>query len=452
MSNSSQEKTAKRSGAAVFIILPLVLLFALALSGLALWHSGFLLSYVPVMQAGGQKIDAAVYTVTYADTLAALTEQNADAELEALRAEAIEKTEEKLSRALTFLALAEREGKLDGYATAAEEASARAREFVIEIAAARGQSEGEYLEKRYGRGIKTDDVARTAALFATAAMREEELLQKTYSAEERESAFEAHRTDLLLADCIAYSIKVDVPAGATPDEMREMYLEAEARAQKIASATGKFTFLAWMQADFLKQNPTATSSDVDNMTDEAYRYHISAKENSVLARWATDPARAEGDIAVLGANGDYTVVYCLSPAIKQLRLTDCFYEISFPYADEDSRDEAYAKAAAIMSGCTGLSDFIDRAEDTDGLIHRINAWRAELNGSVANWLDRAPAAEEVWLFENHNTFILVCYEGKGEIAVWEKQADTVLQQEEFDGIMAEAEIKLLSFGKLFLLI
>lgn len=452
MSHATNAQIPKKRHTAVFVLIPLLLIFALALGALAVWHSGLLLSRVPVMQMGGQTIDAAVYTVCYGDIYAELVETAMETGDVELRSAAIEKTEEKLSRVLTFLALAEQEGKLADYAATAEEAGALARQTVTELASVRGQSEREYLNERYGRGIKADDVARTATLLAAAALREEELLRKTYSAEEREAAFEAHRADLLLADCIAYSIKVDVPAGASPDEMRDLYLEAEARAQKIASATGKFTFLAWMQSDYRDHTPSVTEQNVSDMTEKAYRYHISAKENSLLSRWATDPARAEGDIAVLGANGNYTVVYCLSPAIKQLRLTDCFYEISFPYTDEDSRNDAYAEAAAIMNGCTGLSDFVDRAGDKGGLLHRVNAWRAELNGSVANWLDSSPKAEDIWLFENHNAFILVCYESKGEITVWEKQADTVLQQEELAVIMAEAKIELLSFGKLFLLI
>lgn len=449
MTSDRTKHTAKHHRATAWIAL-LLLLFALALTALGVWHSGALLSRLAVLRGENASVDGAIYSVCYGDIYAALAEdatQDAD-----LRAEAIERTEEKLSRALVFYGLAKAEGKIDSYGDYVREAGERALASLREAASVKGKSESAYIKARYGRGVRAKDVARTAEFFAVAELRARELAEKLYTAEEREAAFAANSDKLLLADCIAYSVKVKLPANATPDEMRDAYLEAESRAQKIAAATNKADFVAAMQADYRAANAPTTADAVNAMTQKAYRYHISVKENDMVARWARDPARTAGDTAVLGANGDYTVVYCLSPAKKQTESTANFWQMLIPLAADADRDAAYMEALDIFGAMSGIEDYRDRADRVGDVCLVRNAWRAELSHEVADWLDRPHNTGDSSILETEEGFVLICFDSVGELAVWEKQAASILQEEEFSSLSEDAAIESVRFGRLFLFI
>ncbi|MBQ8174511.1 MAG: hypothetical protein IJ009_03835 [Clostridia bacterium] len=439
---------ARRSATVTLVVL--LLIFALALGALALWHSGALLSSVSVLRSANAEVDGAIYSVCYGDIYAALAEdatQDAD-----LRDEAIEQTEEKLSRALVFYGLAKAEGKLDSYGDYVREAGERALAALRETASVKGKSESAYIKSRYGRGVRAKDVARTAEFFAVASLREAELTEKIYTAEERETAFEAHRAELLLADCIVYSVKAQYAPSATPDEMRDAYLEAESRAQKIAASSDKAAFLSAIQADFRAVNAATTSDAVNAMTNDAYRYHISPSEDDLVARWVREAARTAGDTAVLGANGDYTVVYCLSPAAKQTANTANFWQMLYPVAQDADRDAAYMEALDIFGAMSGIEDYRDRAEQVGDVRFVRNAWRAELAPEVADWLDRSPRRDESSLIETEDGYVLVCFDSLSELAVWEKQAIAILQEAEFDSLHEAAEVRSVSLGRMFLLL
>lgn len=449
MTSDQTKNTPPRHRATVWIV-TILLLFALAITALGVWHSGALLSQFAVLRSANGSVDAAIYTVCYYDTLAELSEgEYTDLHVQA---EATERTEEKLSRALVFFGLAKAEGKLDSYADYASEAGERALASLREAASAKGKSESVYVKSLYGRGIGADDVARTAEFFAVAELRARELAEKIYTAEEREAAFAANSEKLLLADCIVYSVKAKYHANATPDEMRDAYLEAESRAQTVAAATTKADFIAAMQADYRAVNVPTTLDAVNAMTKNAYRYHISAKESDMVARWAFDAARTAGDTAVLGANGDYTVVYCLSPAKKQTGNTANFWQMFIPIPEEDDRDERYFDVLDIFGSLNGVAGYRDRAAQVGDVSLVQNAWRAELPAEVADWLDKSHHAGDSSLIETEEGFYLVCFDSVGELVVWEKQAAGILQEEEYAALLEAAAIRSVDFGRLFLLI
>ena len=172
----------------------------------------------------------------------------------------------------------------------------------------------------------------------------------------------------------------------------------------------------------------------------------------MVARWAFDAARTAGDTAVLGANGDYTVVYCLSPAKKQTGNTANFWQMFIPIPEEDDRDERYFDVLDIFGSLNGVAGYRDRAAQVGDVSLVQNAWRAELPAEVADWLDKSHHAGDSSLIETEEGFYLVCFDSVGELAVWEKQAAGILQEEEYAALLEAAAIRSVDFGRLFLLI
>ena len=159
-----------------------------------------------------------------------------------------------------------------------------------------------------------------------------------------------------------------------------------------------------------------------------------------------------GDTAVLGETGNYTVVFCLAPATRRTESTANVLQMTFPFADRAGRDAAYAEALSLLNGLEGADAFLARAEEVGDVQHLKNTWRAELPYKVAEWLARGPAVDSSYLIEVEDAFLLVCYEGEGELAVWEKQAVFYLQEAELSQLLAADPVEHVKLGKLLLLL
>ncbi|MBQ8858831.1 MAG: hypothetical protein IJ012_03470, partial [Clostridia bacterium] len=311
-------------------------------------------------------------------------------------------------------------------------------------AAARGETAKEYITARYGKGITEGDVRRAAQLYARASLGADYLAGKVYTHEEREAIFAADPNTFLLCDYIAYSVEADYTDISTPDEMREAYIKAEARAKEIAEAKGENGFISAVTKDLKEKYPNLSTAELQRKIADLYVYHSPKKTAGIAATWAADPARKVGDIAMLGETGDYTVVYCLTPAAKRVDLTAEVWQIFFPFADYADTTATYEAARAKKSALVGLAAYEN--EPTAVLLPA--AHRGNVEMAIGNWLYGARSAGDTVIAEGKDGYYLLCYADLSPYTVWEWQAISALQEADYAAWLAETPVKTRKVPKL----
>lgn len=433
------------AGAIVAILLLAALVFVAVAS-----QTGFFLRSGTVLRRGGDKIDGAMYTVFYKEKLLEITEGEKSYDPAKLANEQNyagsvtwhDRVNDLLMPVLTrMLVLASTQEETDAINRAAEANMALLRA----TAASRGESAKEYITARYGKGITEEDVRRAAEFYLRASLGADYLAGKVYTPEEREAAFNADPNAFLLCDYIAYSVEADYADVSTPDEMRDAYAKAEARAKKIAEASGESSFINAIKVDLKERYPSLSNDEIARKIADLYVFHSSKKTAGLAATWAGDSARRVGDTAVLGATGDYTVVYCLTPAVKRADLTAEVWQIFFPFADYDNDKIAtYEAARAKKSALIGLAAY----ENEPTATHLPAAHRGNVELSVGNWLRGARSAGDTMIAEGKEGYYLLCYADLSPYTVWEWQAINALQEGEYAAWLADEPVKTRKVPKL----
>lgn len=439
---------AGRRAAIIATVCAVVLLALLVTWALAL-QSGFFLRHNTVIRCGEEKIDTAMFAVYYKENLLILTEgaegydpatpadRQPYADGKTWHDHVREVTEQDATRMVVFAAAAGAEGQ--------DTAAARvlAEEYMDAFeAAARTQriSADAYAAARYGKGVRETDVARAAGLYARASLRAAALAEKTYTAAEREAAYTANAADFALADYIAYPVKVDLDGIADPDAMREAYIRAEARAKRIAVAQDEDAFIAAVQADMAGVAPALSAADIRRKTAALYHYLVPAGDTDIAVKWATAPIRAVGDTAVLGATGDYTVVFCLAPADRRTDKPAEAWQIMISYADHATRADAYAAATDRLSRLAGVDGFA-----VDPLATYLPAaYYGTVEKPIADWLTADRTAGDTAVIEAQDGYAILCYAAPSPFAVWEWQAIHALQEAEYTAMQATYPVTLRS--------
>lgn len=435
---SKRQPVARRPVALLVTVLCLALLLALLLLWAIASQTGFFLRHTTVIRCGGETVDGAMFAVYYKETLITLTAGVEDYDPDtSSTAQAhpgggtwhdyvLAETKQAVTRMAVLAAVAADEGQ---DAIAAHQA---AEEYMDALNAAAPRGKEAYITARYGQGVRESDVYRAAALYARAAARATALAETTYTAEEREAAYAANASAFALADYIAYPVKVDIAGITDPDEMRQAYAAAEARAQSIAAAGDEGDFLDRLQADMQGADGTLTTTEMQKKIAALYRTYVPADTAGLAAAWATDPARQTGDTAVLGATGDYTVVYCLSPAGKREDRTANAWQIVIPFADHMDIAATFAAAQERLDALTSTEAFA-----TDPAATYLSA--ADFVGierAVADWLAADHPAGATAIRLTKAGYAILCYVSPSPYAAWEWQAITALQEAEYAAMQA----------------
>ena len=447
---ASAPKNNKKEKIFLFSAIALVLLLATLVFVAVASQTGLFLRGTAVLRRGDEKVDGAVYAVYYKEKLLEITEgkesydpaKPADEQNYAGSVTWHDRVNELLLPTLTrMLVLASTQEESDAVTRAAEAKVALLRA----TAAARGETTKEYITARYGKGITESDVRRAAEFYVRASLGADYLAGKVYTHEEREAIFKADQNAFLLCDYIAYAVEVDFTNVSTPDEMREAYIKAEARAKAIAEAKGENGFRAAVTADLKERYPKISTDDIARKIADLYVFHSSKKTAGLAATWASDSTRKVGDTAVLGETGDYTVVYCLTPAIKRADLTAEVWQIFFPFADYDGDKTAtYEAARAKKSALIGLAAY----ENEPSAVYLPAAHRGNVEYSVGNWLYGSRSAGDTVIAEGKDGYYLLCYADLSPYTVWEWQAIKALQEADYAAWLADEPVKTRKVPKL----
>lgn len=434
----------------LFCVIALLLLFATLVFVAIGAQTGLFLRGTAVLRRGGEKIDGAVYTVYYKEKLLEITDgkTNYDAAKPANEQNYAgsvtwhDRVNELLLPTLTrMLVLASTQAENDAIDRAAEADMALLRA----TATARGETAAEYITARYGKGITEADVRRAAKLYVRASLGADQLAGKVYTPEEREAVFNADKNAFLLSDYIAYSVTADYTNVSTPEEMRAAYAKAEARAKEIAEAVGENAFISAIKDDLKSKYPNLSVDETQRKIAELYVFHASKKTGGAAAAWAADAARRVGDTAVLGETGDYTVVYCLTPAVRREDLCAEVWQIFFPFADYDNDKTAtYEAARAKKSALIGLAAY----ENDPTAVFIAAAHRGNTEMAIGDWLYKPRSSGDTVIAEGKDGYYLLCYADLSMYTVWEWQAIYALQDAEYAAWLAETPVKVRKIPKL----
>ena len=454
---ASAPKNNKKEKIFLFSAIALVLLLATLVFVAVASQTGLFLRGTAVLRRGDEKVDGAVYAVYYKEKLLEITEgkesydpaKPADEQNYAGSVTWHKRVNELLLPTLTrMLVLASTQEESDAVTRAAEAKVALLRA----TAAARGETTKEYITARYGKGITESDVRRAAEFYVRASLGADYLAGKVYTHEEREAIFKADQNAFLLCDYIAYAVEVDFTNVSTPDEMREAYIKAEARAKTIAEAKGENGFRAAVTADLKERYPKISTDDIARKIADLYVFHSSKKTAGLAATWASDSTRKVGDTAVLGETGDYTVVYCLTPAIKRADLTAEVWQIFFPFADYDNDktatyEAAMAKRDVLNTG--GTQDKLNAFSNDADAIYLSSAHLGNVEYSVGKWLSSGSHSPgKIAPVEGKDGYYLLCYVDLSPYMVWEWQAIKALQEADYAAWLADEPVKTRKVPKL----
>ncbi len=315
-----------------------------------------------------------------------------------------------------------------------------------------GRSLAEHIAALYGTGVSEADVREAERLAAIAENRQAVWAADTFTAAERLAAYEAAPQDFSVADILVYQVKVKTD-GLLFEDYREEYIRAENRAKALAAAESEEDFLAALRADFLTENPSATARDLEKAVESAYRSEIPyTATRGAVEGWLFADDRAAGDTAVLGAQGDYTVVFCRVPAAAPLYHSAAVRRIFFPYTAGVSEASLLANAKALLAGFAGgpadeaafAAIAAEHGEDAVALAGGLvqSATRGDTERALADWLfaggrtagDTAviPAAFGVYI---------TYYVGENPYPLWEERTIERLREGAYARFLSEADVK-----------
>ncbi len=330
--------------------------------------------------------------------------------------------------------------------------TAAAQETVTRLqarATADGKTLDAYLQATYGRGVGEADVRAAASLAARAAARYETLSQKTYTKEERDAVYAENPAAFCTVDYLAYDIRVTLPEGASFDEARELYHAAEQRAQALAACRSEAAFLAAVADDGKATEPNLSYGERLARRNALYRYHIPASDPALATAWAAEEGRAAGDSAVLGATGNYTVVFLLrTPSPSGEHRGNGRYFL-LPYADYLSEALAQQAADELLSAfCQsggGEEAFGALAEEHhrgSGSTYLTNIGHGDAEKPIADWLTASGRTPGDCATVATSRGVAVLYAtGISSLTVWEDQAVSLLQEREYAALLAASGLR-----------
>lgn len=410
-----------------------------------------------VMQTPHETVSRAMFSYFYYDYLADYTAEGFDPAVSPAEQPypgggtyqdvILREVDTTVRRMLVFAESAVREG-----VSAEAAGNAAAQETVTRLqarATADGKTLDTYLQATYGRGVGEADVRAAASLAARAAARYETLSQKTYTKEERDAVYAENPAAFRTVDYLAYEIRVTLPEGASFDEARELYHAAEQRAQALAACGSEAAFLAAVSDDGKATEPNLSYGERLARRNALYRYHIPASDPSLATAWAAEEGRAAGDSAVLGATGNYTVVFLLrAPSPSGEHRGNGRYFL-LPYADYLSEALAQQAAEELLSAFFqsgggkeafgALAEEHHRGSDSTYLT-KIGHGDAEK--PIADWLTASGRAPGDCAAVATSRGVAVLYAtGISSLTVWEDQAVSLLQERESAALLAASGLR-----------
>ncbi len=356
-----------------------------------------------------------------------------------------------LLRMVVFAEAAYREGLGAEDAAAAEEAASTAVASLLGEGASLGRSLSEHIEALYGRGVREADVYEAERLAAIAEKRQSAWEADVFTPAERQALYEANPQSFSVADAIVYRIIADTD-GLIPDEYRDEYARAEARAQALAAAGSEEDFLAAVRADLLSESPEMSARALEKEIESLYLTELPYATPDAVHRWLFSADRAAGDAVALGSVGDYTVVFCRSAAVAPTYRSAAIRRIFFPYTAGASEASVLAGAEALLAGFAGGSGneaafaalAVEHGEDAVALAGGLvpSATRGNCERALADWLFLSehipgetavvPAAFGVYL---------VYYVEESPYPLWEEWAITRLRGSEYERLLDRAAVK-----------
>ena len=350
-----------------------------------------------------------------------------------------------LRRMLVFAEVAYKEGVAPSYAEKCRQAADETVAALQIEAEENGQALADYLAAQYSNRVDEATVRRAEELSALAEARYAIFAAETYTEEERMALYATRPDDFKTGDVIAYSIKVDM-AGLTGEAaIREAYQQAEARAQTLAAAGSEEAFCAAMAADLQAQNPGYTARTVARRVDEAYIYHIPAAATGLAEDWLNEPGRQAGDTAVLGATGDYTVVYCLNAPREVTYHRASARYILLPYAayqtDALAREAADGLLTDFLAGAPSAKDF-----EALALQHTAAAGIAlervaygDIEKPLCDWLtDEARGAGDTAVIAGVEGYYILYYTEKAPLPLWQELIADALREADYRVMLQES--------------
>lgn len=236
-------------------------------------------------------------------------------------------------------------------------------------------------------------------------------------------------------------------------ETRAEFLRAETRAKQIAAAGSESAFLAAAEADLLAEDPHLSARALAEALDAMYVYHIPTAAQGLVAQWVNTDGRQTGDTAVLGATGDYTVVFCLAaPHPSTVHRVSAQYAY-FPYQSYMTEAQAAAAAEALLldfrSGGQSSASFATLAEayaTADG-----NRFASVTYGDVerplCTWLmDEGREAGDTVVLAGHTGYYVLYFEGRSSLPLWEELVVDALQEEEYRTLLAAGNVTVYESG------
>lgn len=343
-----------------------------------------------------------------------------------------------LRRMLVFAEAAHREGVAPSY-TAECQAAAEATVASLRRAATdAGVTLEAYLAACYGERVSEETVRRAAELSALAEARYRVLAEKTYTEEERMALYAQDPGAYQTGDVIAYSVKVNLPQGGGEDEVRAAYLAAESRANAIAAARDEQAFRAALTADLQEAYPSYTARKISARVDDAYIYHIPAAATGLVEDWLHTDGRADGDTAVLGETGNYTVVFCLAAPREVTYHRASAQYILLPYANYHTEVQAEEAAEALLSeflsGAQTAEAFATLAAEhgSTGSSVFSSVTYGDLEKPLCDWLmAEGRTVGEVAVLAGQEGYYLLRYAETSPLPFWQELVANALQEAEY---------------------
>ncbi len=348
-----------------------------------------------------------------------------------------------LRQMLVFAEAAYQEGSADQDALACRAAADTRISLLQQEANLRGMALSSYLAARYGQGVDADTVRRAVMLSSLAEYSSARFMAEIYTEQERMALYQQEPAAFHAANLIAYEVKVDLTGLRGEEEIRAAYLAAEARANAIAAAGDEAAFCAAIISDLQQIGAASSHTALASMLAQAYRYHVRNTAGDAVATWAHTAGRRQGERAVLGATGQYTVVYCLSaPDVVPYHRAAVQY-IRIPYHDDlgaaAAQDEAQTLYHTFLAGEKSSSSFMALSE------HATSALRVtygDLPAPLCDWLmakERAPG--DCTLLSAFDGVYLLYYSAKEPLPLWQTWVADALREADYGRLLAQSGLQ-----------
>lgn len=308
-----------------------------------------------------------------------------------------------------------------------------------------------YLASLYGNGVGEGDIRKCLELSSLATKYYQELMDGfTYSDEKLEEYFKENKNAYLYLDYKSYTLKSDIPDGATDDEKKTINAETKKAADELAACKTAEDFDAWLTA-YMKKDPATSSLSDERIAEKvaATLYQDFAYSTSGdFGKWAFDEERKAGDTTVIEGTNQYTVYYLVKTAARQEYTTKNVRHILFNTSNYESADEAKAEADKILaqweSGEKTEAAFAalakEHSEDggsaSEGGLYE-NVRKGVMVTEFNNWIfDDARKAGDVEIVKTSYGYHIMYFVGDG-IPAWKAAVTEEMKNDDYEAKFKE---------------